>query len=103
MSQGIKNAGFKTLFATDVEPSAAKTFEHNFPDVPFHLGDIRRLTREQLLKHLGRKKIDLIVGGPPCQGFSTIGDQNPAGGMVEAGMFFDGKRQLSAHPIRRPL
>ena len=78
MSQGIKNAGFKTLFATDVEPSAAKTFEHNFPDVPFHLGDIRRLTREQLLKHLGRKKIDLIVGGPPCQGFSTIGDQNPA-------------------------
>lgn len=78
MSLGIEKAGFKTLFATDVEDSSAKTFESNSPGVPFHLGDIRRLTREQLLGYLGRKKVDLIVGGPPCQGFSTIGDQNPA-------------------------
>ncbi|HIC7213694.1 DNA cytosine methyltransferase [Burkholderia stabilis] len=78
MTLGVEQAGFDTLFATDIEPSAASTFERNLPRVPFHLGDVRRLTREKLLKQLGSKKVDFVVGGPPCQGFSTLGDQNPA-------------------------
>ncbi|MDH0094083.1 DNA cytosine methyltransferase [Achromobacter mucicolens] len=78
MTLGVEQAGFDTLFATDIEPSSASTFEENLPHVPFHLGDVRRLTRPQLLKQLGEKKVDFVVGGPPCQGFSTIGDQNPA-------------------------
>ena len=78
MTLGLHGAGFQTVFATDVVPAAAETFSHNLPNIPFHLGDIRRLTREQLQRATGSEKIDLVVGGPPCQGFSTIGDQNPA-------------------------
>ncbi len=78
MTLGIGKAGFDTLFATDVEPSAAATFRHNLPHVPFYLGDVRRLSKEHLEKAIKGKKVDLVVGGPPCQGFSTIGDQNPA-------------------------
>lgn len=78
LTLGARAAGFRTLFATDIESSAAKTFELNLPKVPFFHGDIRRLTRDKLESYLDGAKVDLVVGGPPCQGFSTIGDQNPA-------------------------
>lgn len=78
MTLGTELAGFQTLFATDYEKSSADTFGHNFPTVPFHLGDIRHLTKADVLRGTERKRIDLVVGGPPCQGFSTLGDQNPA-------------------------
>ncbi len=78
MTLGLRQAGFECLFATDSMEAAAKTFKKNMPEVPFHLGDIRRLTRDQLRSAIGDAQVDLVVGGPPCQGFSTIGDQNPA-------------------------
>jgi DNA (cytosine-5)-methyltransferase 1 len=78
LTLGLRRAGFQTVFATDCMEAAAKTFRQNMPDVPFYLGDIRRLTRDQLTSAVGNQEIDLVVGGPPCQGFSTIGDQNPA-------------------------
>lgn len=78
MTLGMRAAGFHTLFATDIEKSAADTFAHNMPDVPFFHGDVRRLTRDKLQSYLNEEAVDVVVGGPPCQGFSTIGDQNPA-------------------------
>lgn len=78
MTLGLEQAGFRTLFATDIEESSALTFKQNLPHIPFHHGDVRRLTRDKLQQVVGKKRIDLVVGGPPCQGFSTIGDQNPA-------------------------
>ena len=78
MTLGINKAGFDTLFATDIEAAAFQTFRHNLSDIPFYLGDIRRLRRDHLDEAIGGRRVDLITGGPPCQGFSTIGDQNPA-------------------------
>jgi DNA (cytosine-5)-methyltransferase 1 len=78
MTLGMAQAGFETIFASDIEDSSAKTFAHNWPGKPFFNGDARRLTRSKLEEYLAGQKVDLVVGGPPCQGFSTIGDQNPA-------------------------
>jgi DNA (cytosine-5)-methyltransferase 1 len=72
---GLSQAGFETVFATDIEPCSAETFRANFPAIPFHLGDIRRLDRQKVEALTGEQKIDLVAGGPPCQGFTTIGDQ----------------------------
>lgn len=78
MSLGLAQAGFQTIFATDVESSSSQTFGYNFPDVPFAAADIQRLTRSEIEAVIGDRKVDLVAGGPPCQGFSTLGDQNPA-------------------------
>jgi DNA (cytosine-5)-methyltransferase 1 len=78
MTLGLDKAGFETIFATDCEPSAGNTFRHNWPRTNFFLGDIRRLSREELKRATGDRHVDIVIGGPPCQGFSTIGDQNPA-------------------------
>ncbi len=75
MHLGFARAGFETVFATDIEPSAAATFALNSPAVSFHQGDIRHLTPSDVKELIGDRAIDVVIGGPPCQGFSTIGDQ----------------------------
>lgn len=57
-------------------------WRHSHPDVPgvehFFLGDIRKLTGQQILDAIGmeRGEVDLVMGGPPCQGFSTAGKRD---------------------------
>jgi len=77
MTLGFQQAGFTTALASDVEESSAQSFDHNFPRATFLHADIRHVTKGDFLEAVGGE-IDVIVGGPPCQGFSTIGDQNPA-------------------------
>lgn len=69
MSLGCKWAGCKTVLAIDSDKSCKATFNHNFPNVPFICGDIRNIPAHKVLQNIG-KNIDVIVGGPPCQGFS---------------------------------
>ena len=72
---GLEKAGFQTVLATDVWKPAAETFAINRPSVPFLCQDIRRIQKAELLALTGNRQIDLVAGGPPCQGFTTIGDQ----------------------------
>ena len=72
---GMERAGFQLAVASDVSPYAEKTHQLNRPDTPFIREDIQKLTAKQLLKAAGGVRPDLIVGGPPCQGFSTLGDK----------------------------
>lgn len=78
MTLGLHQAGFQTLLATDNDKSSEATFRANFPDVPFLLSDVRHLTKSKIEDIIGKRPVDLVVGGPPCQGFSTLGDQNAA-------------------------
>lgn len=75
---GIEKVGFDVLVATDIEPAAEKTHKANWPRVPFIRKDIRKLSAEELLEASGGRKPDLIFAGPPCQGFSTLGDKSSA-------------------------
>ena len=76
MTLGLRQAGFRTLLATDIEPSSERTFARNLPEVPFILGDARHLTRDMVRESMSVGEVALVAGGPPCQGFSTLGDQN---------------------------
>lgn len=72
LSSGLEQAGFNPIFATDIEPVCAETYRFNNPKTRFLEGDIRQLNGPNLRRKLGIKKgeIDLVAGGPPCQGFS---------------------------------
>ena len=72
---GLEQAGIDVLVASDIEPEAEKTHKANWPTLPFIREDARRLTGERLLAAAGGRVPDLIAGGPPCQGFSTLGDK----------------------------
>lgn len=69
----LKNTGYKVLLANEIDPTFSETHRYNFPDVPLIQKDIRELTGEELKRVLDGKEVDLVVGGPPCQGFSVFG------------------------------
>lgn len=79
MSLGFKMAGMKPLAALDVYEPGIRTFQKNFPKVPkknvVHADAGSNGIVERFRKTTGLKKgdVDVIIGGPPCQGFSTIG------------------------------
>jgi DNA (cytosine-5)-methyltransferase 1 len=72
-SLGLERAGFACLAAVDFNPEAVAVFRKNFAHVPQALErDLTQFPPAELAKRLGTDRVDLIVGGPPCQGFSTV-------------------------------
>lgn len=69
LALGFKWAGFNTLLASDVDENCEKTYTHNFPNVPFIKNDLRDISSSEIKKIIA-KPVDVVVGGPPCQGFS---------------------------------
>jgi DNA (cytosine-5)-methyltransferase 1 len=72
LSEGLSEAGFHGLFSNEVVPEYAQTYQHNHPSTTVITADIRDLNPEQIRRDLNleREELDLIAGGPPCQGFS---------------------------------
>lgn len=68
------NARYQTLLGVDILPVSVKTFSLNHPAALALTRDIRRLRCDELQDRLNLKPgaLDLIIGGPPCQGFSSI-------------------------------
>jgi len=77
LSEGFKQAGFKSILGIDIDKSALETFALNHNGAKTICGDISRITKEDITKKIKRKTVDLVVGGPPCQGFSMAGRRNP--------------------------
>ena len=80
----LERCGFKVdnYFASEIDKYAIKVAKANYPDT-VHLGDVTGvMTYEDyngegslIVPHLGRYKIDILIGGSPCQGFSFAGKQ----------------------------
>lgn len=74
LSYGFESAGYDILVGIDNDAKALETFERNHRGAKSICGDITQITYENDIKPLlGGKTIDVIVGGPPCQGMSLSG------------------------------
>lgn len=69
---GFEEAGFKIIFSTDFDAECERVHLKNRPTIPFLRVDIHDLEARTLKKFVP-SDLDVLVGGPPCQGFSTIG------------------------------
>lgn len=74
-SKGFEQAGFDVRLGIDIWKDAVTTYKENFPNAATIIGDISNLTGTDLLKAAGisAEEVDVIIGGPPCQGFSLSG------------------------------
>jgi DNA (cytosine-5)-methyltransferase 1 len=77
LSWGLQEAGLTGLLASDHWGDAVDTYRHNLPGHPAVKADVRELSVASLTRLLPERP-DWIVGGPPCQGYSTVGKRNRA-------------------------
>lgn len=75
ITDGLRQAGIETVFANEFDSNAAKTFSHNHPEVILSTKSIIDLSSDEVISATGLKvgELDLLTGGPPCQGFSISG------------------------------
>lgn len=77
-SYGFQDAGFHVIAGVDNEQSALNTFKHNHEDSEIFNYDLSSEKNLDLIAEYAMKKggVDLIIAGPPCQGFSLTGPRN---------------------------
>lgn len=74
--QFVKRENVEFVFANEYASQAVKAFRKNYgDDIPMIAGDICDITNEEIDKRLRGKEVDVIIGGPPCQSFSTVGQR----------------------------
>ena len=75
LDSGLERAGLISVAANEFDPVACKTIRRNRPDLKLYDEDIREITVDRLKQDLKIESEELfaIVGGPPCQAFSTAG------------------------------
>lgn len=100
LSLGFASAGYRVTFAAEKDSLAAATYTKNFPDATLlspsdeqpNSGDVSKLKCACMMPEPGSKqeKVGLVVGGPPCQGFSYMGHRRSD----------DPRNQLYQHFVR---
>ena len=92
MTEGLKSCGFAPLYANDFEEPALETFSENHPNCEVSSESIEEVDAKEirLLLKLQKRELDVLVGGPPCQGFSTYGQRSKS----------DYRNQLYKHFLR---
>lgn len=78
LSLGLAAAGIQPIGGLDHWDEARATFEHNHAPLRCMLSDLTRTTVDEIEEFFGTSSasIDIVAGGPPCQGFSTVGKRD---------------------------
>jgi DNA (cytosine-5)-methyltransferase 1 len=92
LSYGLELSGLECLAALDFNPVAIETFNLNHNNPVGLRRDLTQFEPEELAEIMGTSEIDLVVGGPPCQGFSTARTQG--GGNFGKELVDDPRRDL---------
>jgi len=73
LSCGLEMAGFSPILCNEIVPEYANTYKKNHPDTIVIIEDIRKISQHNFFLHnkIEPESIDLLAGGPPCQGFSV--------------------------------
>lgn len=74
LSCGFDRAGFRNLLAVEMHPKYAETYRNNFPGHPLIVDDIKQIPDSMLDERIKGQEVDVVIGGPPCQGFSKAGN-----------------------------
>ena len=69
----LQETGFNVVFANEINHKFAETHHYNFPSIPLIEKDIKDIDVDQISSILQGQKVNLVAGGPPCQGFSIFG------------------------------
>ena len=87
LSEGFRQAGYKILFGSDVDPTFGETFSRSHAGAQFLAKPIQALSSSEILTVTGlcKGQLDVLVGGPPCQGYSVYnhgrGEHDPRAGL----------------------
>lgn len=77
-SQGFKLEGFNVVAANEIWDPAIETYRHNHKETMMIEGDITlKKIKKKIYDSVKNRKIDVIIGGPPCQAYSVSGNRNP--------------------------
>ncbi|MDD9615243.1 DNA cytosine methyltransferase [Klebsiella quasipneumoniae] len=76
LSLGAARAGFDVSAAVEIDSHAIETHHINFPNSRHFKEDVSSINGKELLKSINLESLDCLIGGPPCQGFSSIGKGN---------------------------
>ena len=92
MTLGFEQAGFDVLASVEIDPIHCATHEYNFPMWTAICASVTNISGDDIRKRsqIGDREVDVVFGGPPCQGFSMMGKRT----------FDDPRNQLVSHFMR---
>ena len=73
LSNGFEQEGYNVLLGIDSDERALNTYRENHDNAVAHLGDITNIKHEDISQLVNNKLVDIVIGGPPCQGMSLSG------------------------------
>ena len=75
LSLGFEHAGYNLLLGIDMWKDALITYEHNHKNGNTYCADLANLKAEDVEEKIGHQQVDVIIGGPPCQGFQLLANE----------------------------